>query len=82
MVMASRMPQTTRPNDPNPDKTGTDGDGLSDVCDTNAYPRPVGGIIVPVSRLGLLASWLGLTGVGELAVLFWKSKSDKTSHEN
>ena len=41
-----------------------------------------GGVIVPVNRLELLAPWLGLAGVGGLMVLFWKSKRDKTSHEN
>jgi hypothetical protein len=32
-------------------------------------PEPVGGIIVPVSRLGLLAPWLGLAALASLAAL-------------
>ena len=36
-------------------------------------PRPVGGVISPVSRLELLASWLGLvaiTSLGAVAIAF------------
>ena len=50
---------------------------MGDACE----PIPVGGVIVPVNRLELLVPWLGLAGVGGLAVLFWKSKRDKTDHE-
>jgi len=32
-------------------------------------PVPVGGIVVPVNRLGLLAPWLGLVGLAGLAAL-------------
>ena len=32
-------------------------------------PEPVGGIIVPVNRLGLLAPWMGLAGLAALAAL-------------
>jgi hypothetical protein len=41
----------------NPDQTDSDGDGVGDACE----PIPVGGVIVPVSRLELLAPWICLT---------------------
>ena len=31
--------------------------------------RPIGGVIVPVNKLGLLAPWLGLAGLAGLAAL-------------
>jgi hypothetical protein len=30
---------------------------------------PVGGIVVPVDRLGLVAPWMGLVGLASLAAL-------------
>jgi len=48
-------------------------DGETVTCTfTNTYappPVPVGGISVPVSKLGLLAPWLGLVGLASLAAL-------------
>jgi hypothetical protein len=49
-----------------------DQDGTA-ICDIGAYeappPEPVGGVVVPVSRLGLLAPWLGLAALASLAAL-------------
>ena len=51
-------------------------DAATDVVDHPAHPgfviqapAPIGGIIVPVNRLGLLAPWLGMAALGSLAVL-------------
>jgi parallel beta-helix repeat protein len=52
----------------NPDQADSDGDGVGDACE----PVPVGGIAVPVSRLELMVSWLGLavlTVVGAVGAL-------------
>ena len=49
----------------NPDQTDSDGDGVGDACER----VPVGGIVVPVSKLGLVAPWLGLAALASLAVL-------------
>ena len=38
----------------NPDQADSDGDGVGDAC------TPIGGVIVPVNKLELLAPWLGL----------------------
>jgi hypothetical protein len=40
-------------------------------CDIGAYewPPPVGGIVVPVNKLGLVAPWMGLVGLVSLAAL-------------
>ncbi|MBC8249615.1 MAG: thrombospondin type 3 repeat-containing protein [Anaerolineales bacterium] len=43
----------------NPDQADSDGDGIGDACE----PIPVGGIIVPVNKLELLAPWLGRIAV-------------------
>ncbi len=54
----------------NPDQADSDGDGVGDACE----PIPVGGVIVPVSRLELLSPWLGLVAVASLAAVafaFW-----------
>ena len=51
------------PNTPNPDQKDSDGDGIGDAC------TPVGGIVVPVDKLGLLAPWLGLVALAGLAAL-------------
>ncbi len=43
----------------NPDQKDSDGDGVGDAC----APKPVGGVLVPVSRVELLAPWVGLAAV-------------------
>jgi hypothetical protein len=57
----------TDPGDPD-----TDGDGWDDgtevrrgtnPLDLNDHPEPIGGIVVPVSRLELLAPWMGLVAL-------------------
>jgi hypothetical protein len=35
---------------------------------TFGYPDPVGGIVVPVSKLGLVAPWMGLAALAVVAV--------------
>lgn len=57
------------PNDANPNQEDADHDGLGDVCDPTPFPEPVGGIIVPVNKLGLVAPWMGLVALGSLAAL-------------
>jgi hypothetical protein len=46
----------------NPDQADRNGDGIGDAC------TPVGGIVVPVSKLGLLVPWLGWVAVAFLVV--------------
>jgi len=52
-----------------------DGDGTA-ICDIGAYeyeaplpPKPVGGVIVPVSKVELLAPWVGMVAIALLAAL-------------
>ena len=56
----------------------TDGDGWedgtevrrgTDPLDPDDHPLPIGGIIVPVNRLDLLAPWVGLVAVASLAAV-------------
>jgi len=63
----------TDPNNPD-----TDGDGWSDGQEVNAgtdpldptsYPEPIGGVVVPVNKLELVASWMGLVTLAGLAAL-------------
>jgi hypothetical protein len=49
----------------NPDQADSDGDGIGDACE----PITVGGVIVPVSKLELLAPWLEMTAMACLAAL-------------
>jgi len=42
---------------------------IGDVCDPTPFPEPVGGIAVPVNKLGLVAPWIGLAALASLAVL-------------
>ena len=57
------------PNDANPNQEDSDHDGLGDVCDPTPYPIPVGGVIVPVNKLELVAPWMGLAALAGLAAL-------------
>jgi hypothetical protein len=41
----------------------------ADKTCTATFGYPVGGIVVPVDRLGLVVPWLGLAGLVGLAVL-------------
>jgi hypothetical protein len=43
--------------------------GQEDMTCTANFGLPVGGIAVPVNKLGLLAPWLGLVGLASLAAL-------------
>jgi len=47
----------------NPDQADSDGDGVGDAC------TPVGGVIVPVNKLELLAPWLGPVALISLTAL-------------
>ena len=56
------------PDTPNPDQRDSDRDRIGDACDPTPFGlRPVGGYVVPVSRLGLLAPWMGLAALASLA---------------
>jgi len=55
-----------RPADGNQDGTA--------ICDIGAYevqppPVPIGGVIVPLNKLGLLTPWIGLVALASLAAL-------------
>lgn len=61
-----------------PNNSDTDGDGWSDGQEVNAgtdpldptsYPEPIGGVVVPVNKLELVASWMGLVTLAGLAAL-------------
>jgi uncharacterized repeat protein (TIGR02543 family) len=41
----------------------------ADKTCTATFGYPIGGIVVPVDRLGLLAPWLGLVGLASLAAV-------------
>ena len=41
----------------------------ADKACTAAFGYPVGGIVVPVNKLGLLAPWLGLAALASFATL-------------
>jgi hypothetical protein len=79
----------------NPDQRDSDHDGLGDACDPTPYGlRPVGGVIVPVNRLELLAlrpfdyaqgrlrsgqtPWLGLSALVVVAVAVSAVRRRKT----
>ena len=47
----------------NPDQADSDGDGVGDAC------TPIGGVVVPVNKLELLAPWLGMVALVVLAAL-------------
>ena len=49
----------------NPDQADSDGNGIGDACE----PIPIGGIIVPVNDLELLAPWLEMMAMACLAAL-------------
>jgi len=42
---------------------------VADKTCTAAFGYPVGGIVVPVNKLGLVASWVGLAALASLAAL-------------
>ncbi len=47
----------------NPDQADSDGDGIGDAC------PPVGGIVVPVNKLELVAPWSGLVALASFAAV-------------
>ena len=51
----------------NPDQTDSDGDGVGDACEQPGVP--VGGIVVPVNKLELIVSWLGLAVLTVIGVV-------------
>jgi len=53
------------PTTHNPDQADSDGNGIGDACE----PITIGGVIVPLNKLELVAPWLGTVMAASLGVL-------------